>query len=88
MPVQQTATRTLTVVILDPLGVTTAALPAGVVGQPYSVQLAAEGGAAPYSWGATGLPAGLSCSASGLISGTPTAGGSASVVVTVNDAGA
>lgn len=57
------------------------------VGQPMSLQLTATGGSAPYSWSATGLPAGLSISGSGLISGTPTAAGSSTVVAAVTDAG-
>ncbi|MFJ8045984.1 RICIN domain-containing protein [Kitasatospora sp. NPDC096147] len=38
----------------------------------------------PLTFTATGLPAGLTISASGLISGTPTAGGSSSVTVTAS----
>ncbi|HVK24280.1 MAG TPA: proprotein convertase P-domain-containing protein [Actinokineospora sp.] len=58
----------------------------GVVGTAASLQLAASGGTAPYSWAATGLPAGLSINAgSGLISGTPTTAGTSSVTATVTD---
>jgi serine protease len=38
------------------------------------------------TYGATGLPAGLSINTSGLVSGTPTTGGSNSVTVTARDA--
>src|SRR5581483_7921108 len=38
------------------------------------------------SWSATGLPTGLSVSSSGLISGSPSAGGAFSVVISVTDA--
>ncbi len=43
--------------------------------QPYSRQLTASGGSGSYIWSVSGgsLPAGLSLSASGLLSGTPTA---------------
>ncbi|WP_245778071.1 S8 family peptidase [Lentzea xinjiangensis] len=56
------------------------------VGSPVSLQLAATGGTAPYTWSVTGLPAGLSASASGTISGTPTTAGTHTVVATATDA--
>jgi hypothetical protein len=57
----------------------------GTVGTATSLQLAASGGTAPYTWTATGLPPGLSISSAGLISGTPTTAGSYSVTVTARD---
>ena len=54
-----------------PLAVVTTGLPDGQVGDEYSAPLEATGGVAPYTWEATGLPAGLTCSADGVISGTP-----------------
>ncbi|MFS8098778.1 S8 family serine peptidase [Lentzea alba] len=56
------------------------------VGSPASLQLAATGGTAPYTWSVSGLPAGLSASSSGAISGTPTTAGTSSVTATVTDA--
>lgn len=82
---QQTVT--LTLVVAPQLQIITGSLPGAVQGQAYSVQLNATGGVAPYSWSATGLPAGLTCSSTGLISGTPTVSGTFSAVITVTDSG-
>jgi hypothetical protein len=50
------------------------------------VTLTASGGAGgPYTFAATGLPAGLTISSSGTISGTPTAGGTFNYTVAVRD---
>jgi hypothetical protein len=58
----------------------------GTVGTSTSLQLSASGGASPYSWSATGLPAGLSISSAGLISGTPTTAATYSVTASARDA--
>lgn len=57
------------------LNITTSSLPNGWVGHAYTATLSATGGTAPLSWALTGgmLPAGLAMSASGTISGSPTA---------------
>ena len=47
--------------------------------------LAASGGTAPYTWTATGLPAGLAISTDGVVTGTPTTAGTSSVTVTATD---
>jgi len=57
----------------------------GTVGTAVSLQLSASGGTAPYTWSATGLPAGLSISSSGLISGTPTTATTYTVTATATD---
>ncbi len=70
------------------LAVTTKSpLPAGVVGEVYSQSLAATGGTPPYKWAlSTGtMPAGLTLSGTGVISGTPTAAGSAQLKLQVTD---
>jgi hypothetical protein len=65
--------------------VTTTTLPAAVVGIPYSAALGATG-QPPLLWSVTGtLPAGLTHQA-GVISGTPTVAGSASIAAVVSDA--
>ena len=66
--------------------ITTALLPNWTVNRPYSATVQASGGSGGYSWSATGLPTGLSINPStGVISGTPTATGSYSATVTVQD---
>ena len=67
------------------LAVTTAALTAARVGVPYAAVLTASGGNGFYAWTGTGLPGGLTLSAAGLLSGTPTGQGTTSFTVTVTD---
>jgi hypothetical protein len=59
-----------------------------MVGANYNQSFGASGGAAPYSYTVTAgnLPAGLSLSSGGVLSGTPSASGSASFTVTASDA--
>ena len=61
--------------------------PSGQVGQPYSLQLRALGGCDLYRWEIPNgsIPAGLTMSSSGLITGTPTAVTDTSPWVTVHD---
>jgi hypothetical protein len=72
-----------------PLFVTTSTLPGGKVGVPYTTQqLTATGGTNSYTWSlASGtLPAGLTLSSAGAITGTPTAAGDSAFVVSATDA--
>jgi hypothetical protein len=66
---------------------TPATLPAAAVGSLYSQSFAVSAGTgvAPFVWSAPGLTNGLSMSAAGLLSGTPTAAGPASFSVMVTD---
>ena len=81
-----TATRIYSLTINVAPSITTGSLPNGEQGLAYSATVSAANGTTPYSWAASGLPAGLTINAnSGLISGTPTATGSFSVSVTVTD---
>ncbi len=71
---------------VQPLSITTTALPNGTVGTAYSQNLAATGGLAPYSWSYNGtLPAGILVTSAGLVTGTPTVAGSYSFTVLVSD---
>lgn len=67
--------------------VTTSPLPAGTVNTTYSTTLTASGGTSPYSWAVTAgtLPAGLTLSTAGVLSGTPTAAGTSDFTITVTD---
>jgi len=68
------------------LEITTTQLPDGTSNSPYSAQLAATGGTAPYSWSASGaMPAGVTLSSTGVISGTPAATGQSMIAVAVKD---
>ena len=61
------------------------ALPDPIVGKPYSVTLLATGGTLPFTWTlASGqLPAGLTLSTAGVLSGTPTVANPTPAVFTV-----
>jgi hypothetical protein len=72
----------------SPLQVTNSQLPDGTVAAAYSSTLTASGGAAPYVWKlSTGaLPAGLTLSPAGTVTGTPTVPGVSRFAVQVSDA--
>jgi alpha-tubulin suppressor-like RCC1 family protein len=75
-----------TLAVIANLALRTGSLPSGRVGTPYGTSASAEGGTAPYTWRASGLPAGLTIdSAGGQISGTPTEPGTAQVTLSVSD---
>lgn len=72
----------------SPLAITTLSIPYGAVSVAYRQQLNATGGSLPYLWAVTSgsLPAGLLLDRNtGLISGTPTLGGTFYFTVTVTD---
>ena len=70
-----TGSKTLNFSVYTAVAITTASLPNGVVNSPYDQTLAATGGAGTYSWsGSLSGPgsAGLTLTATGHVSGTPT----------------
>jgi len=78
--------------LTTPLALATAAtrrLPDALAGRGYRATLRATGGVGPYTWSVAGgtLPAGLTLSAAGVLSGTPAAAAAATTVtVRVRDA--
>ena len=87
--VPASTTANFSITIQSELAVTSISLPAGTVGVNYSATLGATGGVTPYNWSlASGsLPAGLSLTAAGVISGKPTASGASIFTVQVADSG-
>lgn len=84
----QSAMKQLSIQIQSPpVAITTTSLPNGTQGQLYQAVLAASGGTPPFTWKvSTGsLPAGLSLSTSGVLSGTPTQSGTFTFTVMVTD---
>ena len=78
-------TRAYTLVVTPPATIISpTTLPNGTVAAAYSQTVTATGGIAPYSFAVTAgaLPAGLTLSSGGVISGTPTAGGTFNVTIT------
>ena len=72
-----------------PLGITTADLPDGMVGVPYTEELHASGGAEPYLWSVEDgdqLPGNLTLDSGGQIWGTPTDAGNFTFILGVTDA--
>ena len=70
------------------LSVSPPTLASGTVGAPYNQTLSASGGNGPYTYSvsAGSLPAGLTLSRSGKLSGTPVARGQARFTITATDA--
>src|SRR5204862_6019223 len=75
-------------VVSPPATILTDDLPPAHVGVPYSTAIKVAGGTPPYTFAvssATPLPLGLSLSTAGILSGTPTQNGGASIAVVVTD---
>jgi DNA/RNA endonuclease G (NUC1) len=83
--------RAYTLVIIPPcptITVTPDTVPNAFVGTPYNATLTAQGGMAPYSFtrSSGGIPAGLTLSSTGTLSGTPTSMGIYGFSVKATDA--
>ncbi len=72
---------------LSQFGVATTTLPLGRLRQPYQFELQTQSGVPPFKWTLTkgALPAGLTLTDNGVISGIPTEKGEYPLVVTVTD---
>ena len=89
VPFTVTANKSITISNpVPPLTLVGGPQPIGEVGIPYTTSLVAAGGVTPYAWSiiSGSLPAGLSISpTTGIISGTPTAQGTSTLTVQVQD---
>lgn len=71
---------------VGPLEATSPGAKSGQVGQAITgFTLQATGGTSPYTWTATGLPAGVTVAPNGAVSGTPTEDGTFNVTATATD---
>ncbi|WP_158225402.1 putative Ig domain-containing protein [Rhizobium sp. 11515TR] len=83
-----TGSQAYTVTIGAPtITITPATLPPAGIGAAYSQTFSASGGIGSYSYTLTAgaLPAGLTLSSAGILSGTPTAGGTFNITITATD---
>lgn len=82
-----TALASFGITVLSSLSITVGPLPNGTVGVPYNSPIGVAGGLAPYACTVTAgtLPAGLSLGAGCVVSGTPTAAGTANLMVKAID---
>jgi len=87
-PVKNTLYAAAVEILLEPAPViTTLTLPNGTINTSYTTQLSASGGTTPFTWTLTSgtLPAGLSLSSAGVVSGTPTTVGTSTFTVMATD---
>ncbi|WP_052200348.1 Ig domain-containing protein [Terriglobus sp. TAA 43] len=83
----QTTVRVLASSQTSSVNITTSSLDVGIVNLAYSAVLTANGGTTPYTWtiASGSLPAGIALSGDGVISGTPTAAGTANFTAQITD---
>jgi len=84
----RSATASFAVTAVNALRVLTTTLPEAEAGSAYQATLQATGGTSPYWWAVVDgrLPTGLALAAGGVVSGTPSGGSPATVVVAATDA--
>jgi hypothetical protein len=82
-----TDSQSLAILITTPLNITTTSLPEGVTTIGYSAAVNRTGGTGPFTWSITAgsLPTGLNLNSAGTITGTPSAVGTFSFTVRVED---
>ena len=81
---------TVSVTVASPtISISPLSLPNGTIGTAYSQAISASGSLAPYTYAISSgsLPAGLSLSPAGALSGTPTVSGNFNFTVTATDSG-
>ncbi len=85
--VSASTTASLSIMIYQPLTITTSSLTSGMQGVSYSQTLTVTDGVSPYAWSVVSgaLPAGLSFSSDGAISGTTAAAGTFNFTVRAAD---
>lgn len=82
----ESASKNYIVFIDPPVMFTTTSLPSGAVGTAYNQTIQASGGAVFLKFSETGtMPSGITLNSAGVISGTPTTGGSYVFTVTATD---
>ena len=84
----QTAIKAFTITVASGLKITSSSsIPSSIVGQAYSTTFAATGGTPAYKWSvsAGSLPAGLTLSSAGTLSGKPTTAGTSTFTILVKD---
>ena len=84
---QQSVQQALSIAVYTGLTISTTSLPNGTVNSTYSATLKSVGGTGTITWSISqgSLPTGLNLSASGTISGTPTAAGTSNFTVSASD---
>ncbi len=76
------------ITIFPALAINTGGVPSnGIVGAPFTGSLSASGGTGNFSWSAAGLPAGVSISPAGVLSGTPQTNAAYTATFTLTDNG-
>jgi putative Ig domain-containing protein len=80
-------TKPFSIVVIDPLVITTSSIAPGTISRPYTETLGASGGIPPYVWAIEpDLPASLSLDATtGAIAGRPHTSGAFSITVRLTD---
>jgi len=76
---------TVLTVTFNPPAITITSLPIAQAGQPYSYSLSTVGGTPPFTWSVAPLPAGLTASGNGVITGTPVTPGLFTLNLSVQD---